>query len=605
MVIRQAFKSQSTRAVRGVEVHTWYFNHMYAYVVSNPKFCTPIKSTHSESHQHQHSSYTFNQPLTFLKFINIMSKPCFTLALVLCLFLAETSECFAPIRYSRPFSHRIVSIVSTSTRTSTQRPVSSKGQEEDADEELRYQEWRRKQEAIERKVRLQIQVDEEERKILADTKTFHLQSEMKRVQSISPGLPLDSPEQQVDQQLAKLEGELYAAVDKFDCQTAQKMSDEISQLHIDDCGAVLQVNSAFYRAFTDKDYTAMESIWLRDANILCIHPSHAPLVGAPAVLESWKSMFESTVGSFQRNWMEPCNIKLVVKGTTAILTCDEEVYARRFVRGKKRETELMNKLTATNIYRKVAGKWYMVHHHASWHADSEVSKMALNGGANSKSSSEAASKMNPAGILGTKDFGPFLGNSNNKGGDKQQGSVKKIIMGGSLSDILNGSLGDIIAGDGGDETGAIIEISNLDLDDEDDDDDELDDDDVEDVDEEVSSFVKELHMIRDQTKNFSSQSKNNKIKSNNNKGDNNNAAPQDSVRQNCITALRKLADQGCISQKQKRVLLTDIITCSARGEYSMVEVAYELLCGDEGDDQDVAEEEFADQCRVFFDSLSM
>ena len=30
----------------------------------------------------------------------------------------------------------------------------------------------------------------------------------------------------------------------------------------------------------------------------------------------------------------------------------------------------------------------------------------------------------------------------------------------------------------------------------------------------------------------------------------------------------------------------------------MVEVAYELLCG-EGDDKDAAEEEFADQCRLF------
>jgi hypothetical protein len=30
----------------------------------------------------------------------------------------------------------------------------------------------------------------------------------------------------------------------------------------------------------------------------------------------------------------------------------------------------------------------------------------------------------------------------------------------------------------------------------------------------------------------------------------------------------------------------------------MVEVAYELLCG-EGDDKDAAEEEFAEQCRAF------
>lgn len=60
--------------------------------------------------------------------------------------------------------------------------------------------------------------------------------------------------------------------------------------------------------------------------------------------------------------------------------------------------------------------------------------------------------------------------------------------------------------------------------------------------------------------------------------------------------------QGSISPKQKRVLLTDIITCSAKGEFSMVEVAYELLCG-EGDDKDAAEEEFAEQCRVFAHSL--
>jgi ketosteroid isomerase-like protein len=472
---------------------------------------------------------------------------------------------------------------------------------EDDDEELRYQEWQRKQADIERKVRLQIQVDEEKEKIKLD-KTFDLAAEMMKVESISQGLPLDSPELQVDEQISKLEGELYAAVDKFDLVKAQKMSDEISQMHIDDCGAVLQVNSAFYRAFTDKDYKAMESLWLHDASILCIHPSHAPLVGATAVLESWKSMFESTVGSFQRNWMEPCNIRLVVKGTTAIITCDEEVYARRFVRGAKRETELMNKLTATNIYRKINSKWYMVHHHASWHADSEISKMALNGGIKPSKNNEASQMtFNPAGILGTKDFGPFLG-----AGKNNKPTVKKIIMGGSLSDILNGNLGDIISSADGDENSAIIKITNLDIDEDDehdDDDDDDDDDDVEDADEEVSSFVKELHMIREQNRSSQlSKSKkvNNANANNNNKAD----SSQDSVRQSCITALRKLADQGTISQKQKRVLLTDIISCSARGEYSMVEVAYELLCG-EGDDQDVAEEEFADQCRVFFDSLSV
>jgi hypothetical protein len=78
---------------------------------------------------------------------------------------------------------------------------------------------------------------------------------------------------------------------------------------------------------------------------------------------------------------------------------------------------------------------------------------------------------------------------------------------------------------------------------------------------------------------------------------------KDSLRQNCIGALRKLAEQGSILPMQKRVLLTDIIRCSAKGESSMVEVAYELLCGEAGDSSEESEEEFADQCRVFAESL--
>mmetsp|Transcript_11278 Transcript_11278/g.20883 ORF Transcript_11278/g.20883 Transcript_11278/m.20883 type:complete len:473 (-) Transcript_11278:194-1612(-) len=75
------------------------------------------------------------------------------------------------------------------------------------------------------------------------------------------------------------------------------------------------------------------------------------------------------------------------------------------------------------------------------------------------------------------------------------------------------------------------------------------------------------------------------------------------LRQECIDSLRKLANEGRISPKQKRVLLTDIISCSSKGESSMVEVAYDLLCG-EGKDPEEAEEEFVDQCRVLAQSFS-
>jgi hypothetical protein len=47
------------------------------------------------------------------------------------------------------------------------------------------------------------------------------------------------------------------------------------------------------------------------------------------------------------------------------------------------------------------------------------------------------------------------------------------------------------------------------------------------------------------------------------------------------------------------MLITGIITCSAKGEFSIVKLANELLRG-EGEEEDkyAAEEDFADQCKV-------
>merc|ERR1712157_288665 len=109
-------------------------------------------------------------------------------------------------------------------------------------------------------------------------------------------------------------------------------------------------------------------------------------------------------------------------------------------------------------------------------------------------------------------------------------------------------------------------------------------------------------------------------KNNNNESSSSDA--QSSLRQECIQTLRKLCAQGSISQNQKRLLLTDIISCSTKGQNSMVEVAFDLLlvspnnaattsASENNDSEDNAnapvdedgEEEFADQCRVLADSL--
>jgi ketosteroid isomerase-like protein len=456
-----------------------------------------------------------------------------------------------------------------------------------------------------------------------------------------------------------LEAELYQAVKQQDYDLAARKRLALDQSHMDDSLAVLQVNAAFYKAFSKKDTRLMESLWLQDDCVTSIHPSHQPIVGCKNVNLSWKRMFSSNNGSFQRNWMEPYNIRVAVKGggggssnsggTMAIVTCDERIYARRFVRGQRRQTELVNLLTATNIFRKVDGQWYMVHHHASWHVDSEASKQALKsshgggGGTVSSAALESLQKRQLAtepketlsmdGILGIPGYGPLLGDSKK---DAPKSPPRRIVMG-SLSDILNGSLGDLL-GNGGapnnaksdgnevpQEGSAIIQFHRIDSDilgedqDDDEDDDEEDDDEdeveVDDLDDlergntkEAVSIIKEWAEARGkQTKKVAPSTKPAAAAT---------KSTESAIRQQCIASLRHLCHQGLISSRQKRVLLTDIVSCTAKGEKSMIEVAYELLLSsDDDNDQNgtdgdiagvdqraMAQEEFADQCRLFAES---
>lgn len=447
---------------------------------------------------------------------------------------------------------------------------------------------------------------------------------------------------------AQLEAELYQAVKEQEYAVAARKRQSLNRLHMDDSLAVLQVNANFYRAFSQKDYRLMESLWLPDDTVTCIHPSHQPLIGAKVVCRAWERMFASSNGSFQRNWMDVANIRVSVKGgSTAILTCDELVYARRFVRGQKRQTELVNKLTATNIFRKVAGQWYLTHHHASWHADSEAAKQALQQRGSSTSSAALLANLQKRqdanepkdigmdGIMGMQNFGPLLGNGSNSGSDatRPPRQSRRIVMG-SLSDIFNGGLEDLLSGKNkgssnhnnnsadGSNGGAIIQFHRIEAetDDEDDDDDDEDNDDDDDDDEvveeelelvdndsskEAVSIIKEWAESRGKQTSKHSKSAASSLQSTSSSSSS--SSKELSLRQSCISTLRHLCVQGLISKKQKRVLLTDIISCSAKGEKSMVEVAYELLCATEDDKAgatDIAEEEFADQCRVFAESLS-
>ena len=439
-----------------------------------------------------------------------------------------------------------------------------------------------------------------------DGAPFDLKSEIEKIApgggGIAPQIAPDSQESQIEERLHVLESQLYDAISKREFDKAQLKKEEVDKIHIDDCGFVLEKHSAFYKAFSNKDYDAMDEIWLHDNCAICIHPSQKPIIGASAVLTSWEKMFQSGIddgnGGYQRNKIVPTNIRLCVKGTTATVTCDEEVYTRRFVRGKKRledndGMELVNKLTATNILRKVGGKWYMMQHHASWHHESAAAKKAMNSQMTSSkdniSNKSGEFTGTVEGLLGIPGHEGLGGEKKKKEGERK-GPVRRVFTG-SLSDLLGGGLDDILKGD----------MDNVNNDDDDDDDDDDDNEEII-IANMMATGGPQGHIGIGSPPNIANGQGEQILDQSEKEWKRDKNESKDSIRQNCIATLRKLSSQGIISSKHKRMLLTDIITNSAKGEYSLVEVAYDLLCG-EGDDKDAAEEDFAEQCQVFASSL--
>eukprot|EP00590_Aulacoseira_subarctica_P011419 CAMPEP_0172416152 /NCGR_PEP_ID=MMETSP1064-20121228/2588_1 /TAXON_ID=202472 /ORGANISM="Aulacoseira subarctica , Strain CCAP 1002/5" /LENGTH=615 /DNA_ID=CAMNT_0013153575 /DNA_START=50 /DNA_END=1897 /DNA_ORIENTATION=+ len=461
--------------------------------------------------------------------------------------------------------------------------------------------------------------------------------------------PMDAFEALVEEQVAELERTRTKAINSEDFVAAQKARDELYRVHVDDCGHVLQVNAAFYKAIRDENYAQMQSVWLQADEIQCIHPAQPPLAGYDAVLSSWKESFESSSSSSStpNNSVEPVNVRLLsLKGCTAVLVCEEHIYRTSLQRGVGRKRELVKKIQSTNVFRKVDDQWYLIHHHGSWYAEPPNNKSLQRGKRPAIRNHRGEIIQGPA--VGDvvdairKIYFGSTSNTNNEGkNNKNDFSISKLMMGGNTNGadgsgknvrIFRGTLSDFLKGgmlealtSGGKENDddneddedddeyqaskdgvAWIEASEVDEDN--DEEDTVDDED--DISEE--EYLRKVLNLRKQGRweggkyiprknNDEKQGSVRIVKRSSEKISSANKSSsgfKDEMRQSCITALRRLCNQGSISNKQKRVLLTDIITCSSKGEFSMVEVAYELLCG-EGDDKDAAEEEFAEQCRAF------
>ena len=114
---------------------------------------------------------------------------------------------------------------------------------------------------------------------------------------------------------------------------------------------VLFANDAFYRAFAERDFRAMDGVWARESAIACVHPGWGALAGRHAVMESWAALLANP-----RSPTPACrDPRAFVYAEAAFVICFEELAG--------------NFLLATNVFVREKGAWRMVHHQSGPTAD--------------------------------------------------------------------------------------------------------------------------------------------------------------------------------------------------------------------------------------------
>ncbi len=110
--------------------------------------------------------------------------------------------------------------------------------------------------------------------------------------------------------------------------------------------AVIAANVAFYTAFAEKDFGAMNGLWSKRHVVACIHPGWQVLYGFDDVMASWRAILASEAAPE----IEHTDARAIVLGDCAFVTCTERVEG--------------GELVATNVFVRETEGWRLVHHQA-------------------------------------------------------------------------------------------------------------------------------------------------------------------------------------------------------------------------------------------------
>lgn len=108
----------------------------------------------------------------------------------------------------------------------------------------------------------------------------------------------------------------------------------------------LFANEAFYLAFAEADFAAMEQVWSERDRVVCVHPGWSALTERDEVLASW----EAILGNAQQPKISYYGARAVTLGDCVAVICYEELPG--------------SVLVATNIFVEEGGRPRMVQHHS-------------------------------------------------------------------------------------------------------------------------------------------------------------------------------------------------------------------------------------------------
>ncbi|HEX8707906.1 MAG TPA: nuclear transport factor 2 family protein [Pyrinomonadaceae bacterium] len=118
---------------------------------------------------------------------------------------------------------------------------------------------------------------------------------------------------------------------------------------------VRELNERFYAAMNSSQIDEMDEVWADDEAAVCVHPGREAIIGYERIRESWMMIFSA--GSSMS--IASGNERVTIAGDVAWVACIETISLIT------EEGLAAAAAQATNVFRRLGGRWRMVLHHAS------------------------------------------------------------------------------------------------------------------------------------------------------------------------------------------------------------------------------------------------